>query len=83
MGVGGGVDDDAVKLLVGGLDGVHNGAFVVGLETLHLHAVFLAHLVDEAEQALVGLGAVDVFFPDAQHVDVGAVNDQQLHKMPP
>ena len=38
MGVGAGVDDDPVELLVGSLDGLHEVALMVGLHKFYLYA---------------------------------------------
>ena len=37
MGVGGGVDDNAVDFSVGPLDFIYQISFVIGLVNLHLH----------------------------------------------
>ena len=74
VGIGGGVDDDAVLLPISLLDLVHNGPLVVGLEDLHVDALLGAGVLHQLHQGgVVGL-AVEVGLPNAQHVQVGAVN---------
>ena len=83
VGVSGGVDDDAVYLVkVSLLDGVHQGALMVGLEKTHFHAQLVRFLTDHLLQVGVGGPAVDLRLADAQHVHVGAVNHQNVHKNP-
>ena len=81
VGIGGGVDDDAVHLPVGPLDLVHNGPLVVGLEQLHLSAALVCRLADKGLQGSKVLLAIDIGLPNAQHVQVWAVNHQQLHSI--
>ena len=79
MSVGGGVDDDAVIDAVGRLDGVHDGALVVGLGKVHLDALGIAGGADEGQQGLIILAAVDGRLPQAQQIQIGPVDDQKLH----
>ena len=74
VGVGGGVDDDAVKGPQGLLDLVHNGPLVVGLEDLHPNALLGAGVLHQGHQGGVVLLAVEVGLPDPQEVQVGPVN---------
>ena len=81
VGVSGGVDDDAVYLVkVSLLDGVHQGALMVGLEKTHFHAQLVRFLTDHLLQVGVSGPTVDLRLADAQHVHVGAVNHQNVHK---
>ena len=80
VGVGGGVDDDAVHFAAGALDGVHQDPLVVGLEDLAFDPQLSAEVPDILLQGGVGLPAVDIRLPDAQHIQVGAVEKQQLHR---
>lgn len=76
MRVGTGVDDDAVDVAAGGLDAVHDCAFVVGLEGIEGAAVFDG---DGAAVVFdVGQGGVpvDVRFAGAEEVEVWTVDEE-------
>lgn len=74
------VDDDAVDLAVGLLDLVDDAALVVGLEDLDLvKALRGARLPADLDQAVVVVAAVDTRLANAEHVEVGAVDDECFH----
>ena len=78
MGVGGGVDDDAVDGAHGLLYAIHDGALVVGLVALaRREAGVLGHLVAERQQRRIVLVPVEVGLPHAQQVDVRPVDHKQ------
>ena len=79
VGIGGGVDDDAVEYPVSSLDRVHDGPLVVGLETLDLHPGLLRACLQEVQQGGIVLLPVDLRFPQAQQIQIGPVDDEQLH----
>jgi len=69
VGVGGGVDDDAVHPVeIRPLDAVHQRALVVGLEKFHGHAQGVGFSADQGAQVIVGAAAIDRRLPDAQQV---------------
>lgn len=74
------VDDDAVDLAVGLLDLVDDAALVVGLEDLDLvKALCGAGLLADLDQAVVVVAAVDARLANAEHIEVGAVDDESFH----
>jgi len=78
--VGRRIDDDAVDLAVGLLDLVDDAALVVGLEDLDLvEALRGTCLLADLYQAVVVVAAVDAWLANAEHVEVGAVNDECFH----
>lgn len=78
--VGRRVDDDAVDLAVSLLDLVDDAALVVGLEDLDLvKALRGACLLADLYQAVVVVAAVDARLANAEHVEVGAVDDECFH----
>ena len=78
--VGRRVDDDTVDLAVGLLDLVDDAALVVGLEHLDLvKALCGAGLPADLDQAVVVVAAVDARLANAEHVEVGAVDDECFH----
>lgn len=78
--VGSRVDDDAVDLAVGLLDLVDDAALVVRLEDLDLvKALRGACLLADLDQAVVVVAAVDARLANAEHVEVGAVDDECFH----
>ena len=80
MRVSGGVDDDAVDLAIGLLDLVDDAALVVGLEDLDLvKAPRGACLLANLYQTVVVVAAVDTRLANAEHVEVGAVDDECFH----
>ena len=83
VGVGAGVDDDAVVEAQGALDGVHQAALVVGLVELGLYADGGAAFLYKVDHALIVHGAVDARLPHTQHVQVRSVQNQEFHKKPP
>ena len=74
MGVGGGINDDAVHFAVSLLDLLHNGPLIVGLEQLHLHPKFRRGGADEVLQRGKILPAIDVGLPDPQQIQIGSVD---------
>lgn len=78
--VGSRVDDDAVDLAVGLLDLVDDAALVVRLEDLDLvKALRGACLLADLDQAVVVVAAVDARLANAEHVEVGSVDDECFH----
>ena len=78
--VGRRVDDDAVDLAVGLLDPIDDAALVVGLEDLDLiKALRGTGLLADLDQAVVVVAAVDARLANAEHVEVGAVDDECFH----
>lgn len=78
MGVGGGIDYNAVKHAVRLLYLIHYGALVVGLETLYLQTQVQTALQDKGLKRLVVTVAVDCRLAQTQKVQVGAVYDKNL-----
>ena len=79
MGIGGGVDDDAVHLAVCPLDFVHKVTLVIGLVLFHLQALGAGSFIQQAQKVGEGVFTVDTRLPDAKHIQVGAVDDQNFH----
>ena len=78
--VGSRIDDDAVDLAVGLLDLVDDAALVVGLEHLDLvKALRSTCLLADLDQAVVVVAAVDARLSNAEHVEVGAVDNECFH----
>ena len=74
------VDDDAVDLAVCLLDLVDDAALVVGLEDLDLvEALCGAGLLADLDQAVVVVATVDTRLANAEHVEVGSVDDESFH----
>ena len=74
------VNDDAVDLTVCLLDLVDDAALVVGLEDLDLvEALCGAGLLADLDQAVVVVVAVDARLANAEHVEVGAVDNECFH----
>ena len=74
------VDDDAVDLAVCLLDLVDDAALVVGLEDLDLvEALCGACLLADLDQTVVVVAAVDARLANAEHVEVGSVDDESFH----
>ena len=78
MGVGSGVQDNAIKATIGVLDGIDEITLMIGLEA---HAVHKARLFGspfaELEQLREARLAIDVRLTDAEQVDVGPVDDKE------
>src|SRR5699024_1366295 len=79
VGIGGGVDHYAVKTAVGRLDFIHQSSFVVGLKLLHRDPQGFSGLLQNGQELLKGLLAVDIRLPDTQHIDIGAVQYQNFN----
>ena len=79
--VGRRVHDDAVVDAQGLLDGVDDGALVIGLEVVaRLKPQLTAGRLDEGAQGGVVLAAVDGGLANAEHVDVGTVDNECFHE---
>ena len=74
VGIGGGIDYNAVGSPQSRLNPVHNGPLVVGLEYLHLHPLLGTGLLHQGHQGGVVLFPIEVRLPDPQQIQVGAVN---------
>ena len=79
MGIGAGIDDDAVLLSVGLLNGVHQVSLMVGLVQGDADAQFFGIGPDQITQIRIGCFAVDLRFADAEHVQVRPVDDKDVH----
>ena len=76
MGVGGGVEDDAVRMgEICVLYGVNQIALVVGLNEFDLNAQLLGVAFDELYEVVVGLPAVYIRLTDAENVDIRPVEN--------
>ena len=74
------VDDDAVDLAVGLLDLVDDAALVVRLEDLDLvKSLRGAGLLADLDQAVVVVATVDARLANAEHVEIGSVDDESFH----
>ena len=83
MGVGRGVEDNAVKDAVGGLDLVHQGALVVALAHRGRDAQAGGGVLDHQNQVGVALAAVDGGLPEPQKVEVWPVENEKIHGIAP
>ena len=77
--VSSGVDDDGVVNAVGSVDLVDDGPLVVGLETAGRGAAGGSVVPDQGTQSIIALAAVDPRLPLAQQVQVGTVDDEEVH----
>ena len=75
------VNNDAVHPSESGLDGVDDRALVVGLEKLALCAKLPAGLADIRLERGKVTPSVKLRFPHAEKVQIGAVDDEDLHKI--
>ena len=81
VGIRGRIDNNAVKFPVSPLDSVYQRTLVVGLKNLAFNLQLSAEAPDVLLQGGVGLLPIDIRLTDAQHVQVGAVQKQQLHSV--
>ena len=83
MGVGGGIDDNAVHMVkIRLLNGVHERAFMVGLEALQLHAQAFRLRFQHGYQGFVIGFAVNLRLSDAEQIHIRTVNRQNEHRNP-
>lgn len=76
VGVGGGVEDDAVRMgEICVLYGVDQIALVVGLNEFDLNAQLLGMAFDELYEVVVGLPAVYIRLTDAENVNIRPVEN--------
>ena len=81
MGISAGIDDDTVvPLKIGAVNGVDDGALAVALEQGQLVTAPLPLLPKIAANLLKAPAAVDPFFPDAQHIEIRAVDNHNFHR---
>ena len=77
VGVGAGIEDDAVLGTAGGVDRIDQRAFVVALREIKRHAerfgMGAAHRLDVGD----GGAAIDLGLAQAEQVEVGAIEDEQ------
>ena len=79
MGIGGGVDHNAVNLAIAFLNFVYNGTLVVGLELFYVQIFLLGGLLDQRQEILKGIFSIDSGLSNAQHIDIRAVDNKDLH----
>lgn len=78
--VSGRVDDDAVDLAVGLLDLVDDTALVVGLKDFDIVKTLCGtRLLANLDQAVVVIATVDARLANAEHVEVGTVDNECFH----
>ena len=75
MGVGGRVDDNAVINAQGLLNFIHQAALVVGLVLVDCDMFCFGGFIQQRQQIGEGIAAVNARFPDAQHIDIGSIDD--------
>ena len=80
MGIGGRIDDNSIGPSIGLLNPVHQNTFVVGLANIHGNAHGFGLIFDHADQILIGSAAVDFRLPDTQHIEIGAVENENVHR---
>jgi len=81
VGVGGRVDDDELRAVAArGLDAVDQSAFVVALEAAQRGAGGVGDLAEFGIDLGEGLRAVDLGLAGAEQVEVGAMQDENLHQ---
>ena len=75
MGIGSRIDHNTVSSIkIGFLDPVDNGSFMIALERLDLIPGLLCLFVDQIQQILIILRAIDFFLPDSQEIQVRSVD---------
>ena len=79
VGIRPGVQHDGVVHAVGGVDGVENGPLVVGLEALRPWRRGRRRTPSAAGTGSHSCSPVDARLPLPQQIQVGAVDDQELH----
>ncbi len=77
--ISGGVYDYPVELAESRLNFINYAAFVIGLKKLHLNALFSGIIVYHCAKVGIGVFAVDIWLPDAEHVDIGSVYYKDTH----
>ena len=73
------VDDDAVILAVCSLDGIYDGTLMVGLKLVDIQVLPGCRFLQQRKQVEKGVFSVDGRFTDAQHIDIRAVDDKDIH----
>ena len=48
-------------------------ALIIALQQLHLYAKAISRRADVSTQAVIIITAIDIFFTDAQHIDVRTI----------
>ena len=79
MGIGTGIDDDAVLFSISLLDGIHQVSLMVGLVQGDFDSQLFRVLPDHPAEVRIGGGAVDPGFTDTQHIQVRTVDDKDIH----
>ena len=79
VGVGCGIDDNAVYLPVSPLDFIHQISLVVGLVLLNLNAQLPGGVFQQVEKVYEGAFSIDSRFPNPQHIEIRAVDNQNFH----
>ena len=82
VGVGSGIDHNAVHLPVGPLNLIHQISLMVGLVLFDFHSFLPGGVIQKLQKIRKGVFSVNTRFPDAEHVQIGAVDDQNFHEFP-
>jgi hypothetical protein len=76
VGVSSGVDQDSLMLIEGGMDGINESSFMVGLEEGELDLQGLGFCFQGTIDIIECCRAVDTRFALAQEIEIGAVEDE-------
>ena len=67
------IDNNAVKMTVSILNSGNYIALIIALQQLHLYAKAVGRRADVSTQAVIIITAIDIFFTDAQHINVRTI----------
>ena len=79
MCIGSGIDDNAVIGVIGRLDVIHQITLVIGLTEGNLNAALGSVGFNFGSQLCIGFAAVMSRLADAQHVQIGTIDDHESH----
>ena len=83
MGERSGVDQNPVHLAAGLMDPIDEGSLVVALKATELDAQRLRFCAQPLLDGIEGVGAVEPRLTLSQQIEVGAVQQQQMHRCRP
>src|SRR5699024_7999255 len=80
--IGPGIDHDTILISIGGLNGVHQVALVVGLIEGYRNTQPVCFLLNQSTEVSVGGAAIDGGLSDAHQIEIGTVNHQNVQENP-
>ena len=79
VGIGPRVNHNGIRVSIGPLDLIYQVPLMVGLILGHFRTGFFSGCLQQGQQIREAVLSIDPRFPNAQHIQIGAVDNQYFH----